>query len=512
MTWLTQTFIDPLGQVYFQKALIGGGVVGIVCGVVGCLVVLRRMAFLGDALAHAMIAGVAGGYLFMKLLFGIEAHAPAMVLGSVLAAIITVGLIGFVSRVSRIKEDAAIGIMYCGVFAAGVVLVSVFRNYIHIDLMHFIMGDVLGVADADLWMAVIVAAVVLTLVLLFFRQLQLVSFDPVMAASIGLPVVLLDYLLTTAVALVVVSGVTMVGVILVVALLITPASTAYMLSDRLSRMMVLAGFFGLTSVVGGLYLSIGLDSAGGGAIVVFSTIQFLVVLVAAPRYGMLAGWFRRRNMVPTELVEDVLKAIVHSAHHRASLADLRTLLPRGSHEIQRAVDSLLGEGLLAQQDGTLALTDKGLVEGRRVVRAHRLWETYLHHVGMPMDQLHERAEALEHWDDPRSIEYLDHRLGHPALDPHGSRIPQGETLFVSSLVPGQQATILGMAPQIGKDHPLETGSDIAMEHRSEDGERWTVSNAEGKHVTLDHDEADGVRVSLRPTGEANGSHEGGSGI
>lgn len=488
--------IEPLGHVYFQKAIIGGGVVGLVCGVVGCLVVLRRMAFLGDALSHAMIAGVSGGYLFMKVFFGIEAHAPAMVLGSVLAALITVGLIGFVSRVSRIKEDAAIGIMYCGMFAAGIVLVSVFKNYIHIDIMHFIMGDVLGVADTDLWLAVIVAAVVLTVVLLFFRQLQLVSFDPVMAASIGLPVVLLDYLLTTAVALVVVSGVTMVGVILVVALLITPASTAYMLSDRLSRMMVLAGFFGVTSVVGGLYLSIGLDSAGGGAIVLFSTLQFLVVLIAAPRYGMLADWLRRRRMVPTELLEDVLKAIVHTRQHSATRADLRAKLQRGSNEIQRAVTALLGDGLLRESGGTLALTDKGIVEGRRVVRAHRLWETYLLHVGTPMEQVHQRAEMLEHWDDPRSIDYLDHRLGHPLLDPHGSLIPQSENLYVSSLLPGQKATILALDASVHAGHALSTGDRIEMDYRSDDGEQWTISNAQGECVTLNHNEADGVRVEL----------------
>ena len=253
---LVDLFIAPLGEIYFQKALIGGSIVAIVAGVVGCLVVLRRMAFLGDALSHAMIAGVAGGYLVMKLLFGFEAHAPGMLLGSLLAAITTVALISLVSRISRVKEDTAIGIMYTGVFALGVVAVSIFRHYIHIDLMHFIMGDILGVADSDLWVSAFVAVVVLTLLILFFRQFQLATFDPVMAASIGLPVLLLDYALTTAVSLVVVSAVSMVGVILVVGLLITPAATAYLLCDRLERMMLLAAVFGVTSVVGGLYLCV----------------------------------------------------------------------------------------------------------------------------------------------------------------------------------------------------------------------------------------------------------------
>jgi len=163
--------------------------------------------------------------------------------------VITVASIGFVARVSRIKDDTAIGIMYTGVFAAGVVLVSVFRNHIHIDLMHFIMGDVLGVADHDLWVSVLAASLVLSVIVLFFRQFQLTTFDPVMAATIGMPVVLIDYALTTCVSLVVVSAVSMVGVILVVGLLITPAASAYLLSDRLDRMMVLAALFGVTSVV-----------------------------------------------------------------------------------------------------------------------------------------------------------------------------------------------------------------------------------------------------------------------
>ena len=148
--WLYANFVQPITETYFQKALIGGSVVACVCGVVGCLVILRRMAFLGDALSHAMIAGVVGGYLFMKVVFGIEASAPAMLLGSLLAAIITVALIGFVSRVSRLKEDTVIGIMYCGIFSAGIVLLSIFQHYIHIDIMHFIMGDVLGISDGEL--------------------------------------------------------------------------------------------------------------------------------------------------------------------------------------------------------------------------------------------------------------------------------------------------------------------------------------------------------------------------
>lgn len=421
MELLINALIAPLQETYFQKALIGGSIVAIVSAVVGCLVVLRRMAFLGDALSHAMIAGVAGGYLVMKMLFGYEAHAPGMLLGSLIAAIITVALISFVSRVSRIKEDTAIGIMYTGIFALGVVFVSIFRHYIHIDLMHFIMGDILGVADSDLWTSAFVAATVLTIIILFFRHFQMTTFDPIMAASIGLPVLLIDYLLTTCVSLVVVSAVSMVGVILVVGLLITPAATAYLLSDRLDRMMMLSALFGFTSVVGGLYLCVWLDSAGGGAIMLFCTLQFLVVLIFAPRYGMFSRWLRLRYMVPQPVLEDILTAARRN-DGTTTLASLRKFIPNRV-QLRKGIAQLLSADLLARDGQQLILTEAGTKEAEQVLRAHRLWETYLSSIGSPSQEWHDTADHLEHIREDGTIEYLDDVLGRPQRDPHGSEIP-----------------------------------------------------------------------------------------
>jgi manganese/iron transport system permease protein/iron/zinc/copper transport system permease protein len=421
MEFLLQAFWAPLTETYFQKAMIGGCMVAIVAGVVGCLVVLRRMAFLGDALSHAMIAGVAGGYLVMKLLFGFEAHAPGMLLGSLLAAVITVALIGLVSRISRIKEDTAIGIMYTGVFALGVVVVSIFRSYIHIDLMHFILGDILGVADTDLWASAFVSAFVLTVLILFFRHFQLATFDPVMAASIGLPVLLLDYALTTCVSLVVVSAVSMVGVILVVGLLITPAATAYLLCDRLDRMMALAALFGVTSVIGGLYLCVWLDSAGGGAVMLFCTLQFLVVLTVAPRYGMLARWLRLYRLVPQQVVEDVLTTILR--HNReAHLPVIRQYVQPPVH-LAKALRQMEQDGLISVSGGAYRLTEAGTKEAQKVLRAHRLWESYLESIGTPQEALHSTAHRMEHMRAGGTVDYLDEKLGQPARDPHGHKIP-----------------------------------------------------------------------------------------
>jgi ABC-type Mn2+/Zn2+ transport system permease subunit/Mn-dependent DtxR family transcriptional regulator len=494
--------VAPLHEGFFLKSLLGAGMVAIVSGVVGCLVVLRRMAFLGDALAHAMIAGVAGGYLIMKLFFGQEAHAPGMLLGSLLAAVLTVMCIGFVSRVSRVKEDTAIGIMYTGIFAGGVVLVSMFRNYIHIDLMHFIMGDVLAVGNADLWASAVSTALVLSVVVLFFRHFQLISFDPVMAASIGMPVLLLDYLLTTCVSLVVVSAVSMVGVILVVGLLITPAATAYLLSDRLDRMMPLAALFGLSSVVGGLYLCVWLDSSGGGAIMLFCTFQFLVVLVLAPRYGLLARRMRLRRMVPQQLQEDVLGALRRAPQGRLRRDELHDAVAEAGHgvvNIARAVKNMAQEGLLALEQGVLSLTEAGRAEARKLQRAHRLWETYLAHVGEPDHELHARAHELEHLKDAEAYDYLDDLLGHPEVDPHGDPIPQdpdavrpGAETPLSLLRRGQRCTVCGL-PE-GGVNGLTLGDGLTMLERRDAGRLWAVRLDNGQELELEHAAADALRV------------------
>ncbi|MEZ4528712.1 MAG: iron chelate uptake ABC transporter family permease subunit [Desulfobacterales bacterium] len=493
MNSFLQLFWNPLQESYFQKALIGGSMVAVVCGVVGCLVILRRMAFLGDALSHAMIAGVAGGYLFMKMLFGIEAYAPAMLLGSLIAAVLTVALIGFVSRLSRIKEDTAIGIMYTGVFAGGVVLVSIFRQYIHIDLMHFIMGDVLGVSDIDLWTSGLTSALVLSVIVLFFRHFQLSSFDPVMAASIGMPVLLIDYVLTTCVSLVVVSAVSMVGVILVVGLLITPAATAYLLSDRLDRMMWLAALFGVSSVAGGLYLCVWLDSAGGGAIMLFSTFQFLTVLIAAPRYGLMARWLQLHRMVPQQIAEDILGLLVRRG--KTAVAEIRSELSPYRKTVQ-AIRNLSAQGLLHIAEGMVTLTEAGHKEASRVLRAHRLWETYLRHVGTPEPEIHSKAHELEHMRDEEAILYIDDLLGHPVKDAQGKEIPPdpgaitpGRTVPLSFLRGGSG----GIVENPGKSH-LKPGEEIRMEARGEDGETWQIVKDDGAKLTLTHEEADSLLV------------------
>ena len=502
--WLYELFVSPLTEIGTQKALIGGCLVAIVCGVIGCFIILRRMAFLGDALAHAMLAGVTAGYLFLRLILGTDrVHGPALLLGSFIAGLVTVGMVGFVSKASRIKEDTAIGMMYTGIFAVGAVLASVYRHLIHIDLYHFVTGQVLGVSDADLWTMAIITALVLSVVILLFRHLQLVSFDPVMAASIGIPVLAVDYLLTTCTSFVVIGAVNVVGVILVVGLLVTPAATAYMLSNRLNRMMVLAAIFGVTSVVGGIYLmSWTGDFPPGASIVLVSTGQFLVVMTVAPRYGLIADWMRRRRMVPETVIEDVIGCVRRGQGKPVSWETVASFVEAPTHQVQRAVRALLRRDWLEYSDQGYMLSPAGQQQARRLLRAHRLWEAYLDHVGVATADLHAQAHVLEHMHDEETVDYLDDMLGHPLRDPHGAEIPEdfvhlvpGTEVKSSLLREGHQGVVTKVEPAAAVSG-LQPGMKVRARQRGPDGSLWMFQLEDGSVVELDHDAADAVTVNL----------------
>jgi manganese/iron transport system permease protein/iron/zinc/copper transport system permease protein len=498
-------FIEPLTQQVFQRALLAGSLVAIVCAVIGCYVILRRMAFLGDALSHAMLAGVTAGYLFMKIVFNKDTHVAAMLIGSLLAGMVTVVLISFVSRISRIKEDTAIGIMYTGVFAFGGLLASYFSDKIHIDLYHFVIGQsVLTVRDSEIWLIAIVTALVLALVLLFARQLRITSFDPVMAASLGISVVMYEYLLTACTSLVVVGGVQLVGVILVVGMLVTPAATAYLISDRLNRMQCLAALFGFTSILGGLYVSTWIGNAATGPMIVFfSTLQFVAVLVLAPRYGILADWMRRRAMVPQPLVEDVLGCMRKSGDEQAvTMATFNKYVEATPKQIQKALRWLDRRDLVTESSGQYRMTEEGKQEARRLLRAHRLWESYLNHVGLPSDELHKQAHVLEHLHDEETVDYLDDKLGHPLEDPHGAEIPEdfvhlvpGTIVKVALLRDGHSGTIERIEGKLTGPN-LVVGGHIVMGPRKEDGTVWSMRLADGRWVEIDHLAADAIMVRL----------------
>jgi ABC-type Mn2+/Zn2+ transport system permease subunit len=257
----------PFSFGFMERALLGGVLVGAICAVVGTYVVLRGLAFIGDALAHAAFPGVVIAYMLKT-----NIH-----LGAAVFAVATALGIGLVSRGARTSHDTTIGILFAGAFALGVVLMSTIQGYT-VDLLSFLFGNILGISQADLVVVGILAVIVVLAVALCYKQFLLLAFDPVVAEAMGYPVQALNALLLTLVALTIVISIQAVGIVLVVALLVTPSATAYLLTDRFFRMMVLGVLLSNLAVVSGLYLSFYLNVASGAAIVLVSTCLFFLTL------------------------------------------------------------------------------------------------------------------------------------------------------------------------------------------------------------------------------------------
>ena len=263
---------EPLQYPFMLRGLAAAVLVGIVCAVVGTYVVLRGMAFFGDALAHTILPGVALGYLVSG--GGTDSLFWWALGTSVIAAL----GIGAISKQAQVKEDTAIGIIFAGMFALGIALISTVRSYA-VDLSHFLFGDVLGVSPHSLWLILIFGGIVLLTIAAFYKEFLTLSFDPILAVTLRLPVGLLNNLLLALIAVTIAVSLQTVGVALMVAMLVTPAATAYLLTHRLPVMMGLAALFASLSGVIGLYLSYYLSIASGAAIVLTATAVFLIVFL-----------------------------------------------------------------------------------------------------------------------------------------------------------------------------------------------------------------------------------------
>lgn len=273
MTWL----LEPLQYHFIVRGLLASVLVGILCAVMGTYVVLRGMAFLGDAMAHAILPGVAIAFLLKGNLL----------VGAIIAAVIVALGIGVFSKKGEIKEDTAIGILFAAALSLGVALISLIQTYA-VDLSHILFGNVLGVSRSDLWLTLGLGVVVLGMVAIFYKQFLVISFDPILAATLRLPANLLRNLMLILLALTVVISLQTVGVGLAAAMLVTPAATAYLLTRRLWPMMLVSASIGAVSGLVGLYLSFYLNIVSGSAIVLTATVIFLVVFLFQPRRGFLS--------------------------------------------------------------------------------------------------------------------------------------------------------------------------------------------------------------------------------
>ncbi len=280
--YMIDLILDPLQYAFMMRAIIAAIMVGIICAIVGTYVVLRGMAFFGDALAHAILPGVAIGYLV-----GDGARQP-LFWWAMLAAVLSSLGIGAISRGTKVKEDTAIGIIFAGMFALGIVLISTVPNYT-VDLSHFLFGDVLGVRNIDLWLTGIFGILIISSILAFYKEFLVLSFDPILAITLRLPAMLLDYLLMVLIAVAIVVSLQTVGLALMVAMLVTPAATAYLLTRRLPIMMALSAATASASGVIGLYLSYYFSIASGAAIVLTATLCFILAWMLRAVFDRVKG-------------------------------------------------------------------------------------------------------------------------------------------------------------------------------------------------------------------------------
>ena len=266
--------LDPLTHDFMRRALMVSALVGGVCGLLSCYMTLKGWALMGDAVSHAVMPGVVVAYAL-----GLPFSLGAFVFG-----VGSVALIGFVKQKSRIKEDTVIGLVFTGFFALGLVLVSKIKS--NIDLMQILFGSPLGISRSDVNQTLIISFIVISILLIFRKDLMLYCFDAKHARSIGINTGILHYLLLTLLSLSAVVGLQTVGIILVVAMLITPGATAYLLTDRFDRMTILAVISSSFSSILGVYISYWSDIETGGSIVLVQTLIFLIAFLFAPRYGV----------------------------------------------------------------------------------------------------------------------------------------------------------------------------------------------------------------------------------
>lgn len=463
---------DP-GVSNMRRALLGSLLLGLSCGLLGSFIVVRRMALFGDTLSHAVLPGVMFGFLatgfvvvgagwlitideFINAPFSslkqiwnaeggvdLQFQAKAMTKNPVLIFIgaTVAGLLGgvavtFIRRATRLKEDTALGLVLASFYAVGVCLLTRIQDLESAKIAgldNFMFGQAALLSDGDLKLMAVVAVLSLLIVLVFYKELLVTSFDNAYAQAVGFPVRIVHYCLMLLLAFSVVVALQAVGVVLVSALLITPAAAAYMLTDRMHRMMWLSVAFGAFAGVSGACMAFFFDGLPTGPFMVLgATLVFVLAFLFSPRHGLVTRWVRQRSRVSRVQRENTLKAVYHVLEGRGFEGEgvsMRELAER-RHETEE--DAQVQTAALAKNDlatlhdegNAVHLTPSGWQRACEIVRNHRLWELYLtNEAHIAPDHVHDDAEVIEHVLGEDVVRELERTLNHASIDPHGRPIP-----------------------------------------------------------------------------------------
>lgn len=415
-----QELLSTLTEPFAIRAMIACSLVGIMCGIIGCFIVLRNMSLIGDALSHAILPGIFVSFILVGY------STLGFFIGSVSAGILSAFLITWIQHNVKTKNDASIGIVFTVMFSLGVIGISWLNNEqgAHLDLSDFLFGNALGVSDEDLLLTAIVTVYTIISVVIFYRYLFITTFQPTIAATMGISVKVVHYFLMLLLSFAVVAALRTVGVILVVAMLITPSATALLLTNKLKIVLVISAFLGLLSAILGMVLSILFNTPPGPMMVVVATSLYVIAVIFSPEKGLLFRWIRRIAQSNKIEREDILKCAFKFIDDKSlSFDQIGQYLGLSIAKVKNHTKSLEKDGYLIN-DGGVNLTYKGREKAEALVRAHRLWESYqVQRMGLSEAQIHEEADRLEHHLSEEILDLVDQKLGYPSTDPHGSPIP-----------------------------------------------------------------------------------------
>lgn len=414
-----------------RTVLIGAMLLSIGSAAIGCFALLRRRALVGDAVAHAVLPGVTIAYLIVG-----TKDPFALIIGAAISGWISMVAMDFIVRNSRIREDAAIGMTLSVFFGLGILLLTHIQhtgdaNQSGLDA--FLFGQAASLVQKDLYVFGSTSLLLLGIILLTFRELTVVSFDRDFSAAVGIPVRPIELLMTTLLVLSVVVGIQAVGVVLMAAMLITPAAAARYWTDRLGIMVTLSVLMGVLSGIGGALVSyLEPRMPTGPWIVVFASGFFFLSLLLAPRRGLLRRSLIRRRVRRQTLEENILKTLHHlgerDGHPRAarSLEEIRALRLIPVSRLRKGLARLRAGRYVEREGETWRLTRDGVRRGARITRLHRLWEVYLtEYLQIASDHVHDDAETIEHVLTPELEAELEALLRRPVTDPHSRSIPYG---------------------------------------------------------------------------------------
>ena len=425
--WRFFTFQDPT----VRFAFIGSILLGVTCGLLGSFIVVRKMALVGDALSHAVLPGVALGFLWNT-----TKDPFTIFIGATIAGLIGTVTVSLIQHTTRLKEDTALGMVLATFFAVGICLVTMIQrlptgNKSGLD--KFLFGQAAAMGGDDIKLMAVVAGLAVLAVILYYKEFLVTSFDEGFARAIGFPVRLIHYGLMLLLAFAVVISLQAVGVVLVSAMLITPAAAAYLLTDRMNKMLLLAALFGMLAGAGGAFFSfLGPSLPTGPFMVLGATTVFGVAFLFGPRHGVVTRWWQQRSRASRVQRENTLKSVYHVLEDRDFKAEGVSLLelaerrrePIESARQQAGALRQAGFATLPEGGEMIFLTPDGWQLACAIVRNHRLWELYLTNAAsFAADHVHDDAEKIEHVLGEDVVRELERRLGYATKDPHGRPIP-----------------------------------------------------------------------------------------